>query len=154
MSIEGEQVTVIKQNEKGEEVWRYSGRLLERGMDYATIEAFFDRDDDDIYGLFLRRGDRFIETFYNNRWYNIHEVHAREDDRLRGWYCNICKPAQIDEKRISYEDLAIDLLVYTNGRQRVVDMDEFDKLDISSNDREKALQALTELQALFQGKIS
>ena len=44
----------------------------------------------------LRRGDRFIETYYTDRWYNIFEIHAREDDRLKGWYCNIAKPAVME----------------------------------------------------------
>ena len=30
--------------------------------------------------MILAKGDRFVETYYTNRWYNTFEIHAREDD--------------------------------------------------------------------------
>ena len=98
----------------------------------------------------LRRGDRFIETFYLDRWYNILEIHDREDDQLKGWYCNIGKPAMKEAgNEISYVDLALDLWVAPDGTQTVLDEDEFNALDLDAETRSKARAALAELQSLF-----
>lgn len=142
-------ITVLKLNEKGQVTWRYSGEVIERTEDRLVLEAYFDREDSDLYGMPLTRGDRFIETYFASRWYNIFEIHARQDDRLRGWYCNIGMPATWDGDTLSYVDLALDLLVFPDGRQLVLDEDEFDELEISPETRLRARQALQELQASF-----
>jgi protein associated with RNAse G/E len=98
----------------------------------------------------LRRGDRFLETFYTDRWYNIFEIHDRDDDRLKGWYCNIGFPAVIEaDDRISYIDLALDLWVTPDGRQSVLDEDEFSALAIDVETRSKALAVLDDLRERF-----
>jgi uncharacterized protein len=141
--------TVIKKNIKGEETWRYKGREVERGADCIVIEAYFDREDTEFYGMVLAKGDQFIETWYTDRWYNIFEIHSREDGRLRGWYCNIGCPAEIAGNVISYIDLSLDLLVFPDRRQVVLDEDEFAELEISAETRRQALAALEELKGLF-----
>ena len=100
----------------------------------------------------LAKGDRFVETYYTDHWYNIFEIYAREDDHLRGWYCNIGYPAELDGNILSYIDLALDLLVFPNGRQIVLDEDEYANLDISPKIRQKARDALAELQAMFKNR--
>ena len=146
-------ITVSKRNEKGKETWRYQGKLLERGENYFLLEAYFDRADTKIAGMQLAKGDRFVETYYTDRWYNIFEIHDRENDQLRGWYCNIGCPAEINGDTLSYVDLALDLLVFPDGRQIVLDEDDFAKLDISSDQRIKARTALSELQEKFRKQI-
>lgn len=147
-------ITVIKLDVHGRETWRYSGQVLERGRDYLVLEAFFDRDDSLFHSMPLRKGDRFIETYYARRWYNIFEIHAREDDHLRGWYCNITRPAQIADSTVYYVDLALDLLVFPDGRQLVLDEDEFDALPLSEAERQQARAALDELRARFRQQPS
>ncbi len=84
-------------------------------------------------GTIIRTGDRFIETYFTERWYNVFEIHDREDDRLKGWYCNIGRPAVMEsENTISYVDLALDLWVAPDGSQTVLDEDEFDALDLDA----------------------
>jgi protein associated with RNAse G/E len=141
---------VIKQNIDGNETWRYRGRLVKQDDHSITLEAFFDLETLDLHGLVLQRGDRFIETYYTDRWYNIFEIHAQEEYTLRGWYCNIATPAQIFNDRIEYRDLALDLLVFPDGSQMVLDEDEFEQLNISDDFREMAVNALSELKMLFK----
>ena len=145
-------ITVSKQDEKGKETWRYQAKLLARNVNYIQLEAYFDRADTKIAGMLLARGDRFVETYYTDRWYNIFEIHNRENDQLRGWYCNIGCPAEINGNTLSYIDLALDLLVFPDGRQIVLDEDEFAALDISAELRIKARTALAELQDNFRQK--
>jgi predicted RNA-binding protein associated with RNAse of E/G family len=147
-----DEITVIKQNPAGEEIWRYNGIVLKRGETFLVVEAFFDRDDLEFHGMCLCHGDRFVETYYFERWYNLFEIHNREDDRLKGWYCNISSPAIEGDGWLAYRDLALDLLVFPNGRQIVLDEDEFVVLALSPREQELALAALAELQAYFREK--
>lgn len=144
-----ERIVVVKRNLAGEETWRYEGRVLERGERHVRLEAFFNRPDLPFHGIVMRFGDRFVETFYSDRWYNIFEFRDKDDDRIKGWYCNITRPAVFADGEVSYVDLALDLLVYPDGRQLVLDEDEFEQLSISDEDRQNALDALRELQAKF-----
>ncbi len=146
-------ITIIKQDAKGDEVWRYTGTLVEQGQNFVVIEAFFDREDMDFHSLCLCKGDRFVETYYFDRWYNIFEIHDRADDQLKGWYCNISSPATQNNGEIAYRDLALDLLVFPGGQQIVLDEDEFEALPLSPREHKIALAALTELQGYFREKL-
>jgi hypothetical protein len=142
-------VWVIKRNIAREEIWRYPARVLSRKPGAVLIEAFFNRPDTPFHGIILGRGDRFIEAYYSQRWYNLYEIHDRLDDSLKGWYCNVTLPAEIDEDKITYVDLALDLLVYPGGKQLVLDEDEFEELALSSQVRAQALDALQTLRDVF-----
>ena len=143
-------VTVIKRNPAGQEVWHYEGNLLHRGAQLIVLEARFRPPDLPFMGIVFRTGDRFIEVYFTTRWYNILEIHDREDDRLKGWYCNIGRPAVMEAENIlSYVDLALDLWVAPDGVQTVLDEDEFTSLVIDDNTRSSANAALKELQGLF-----
>jgi protein associated with RNAse G/E len=146
------EITVSKRNEHNLETWRYKAKLLEDKDSCIVLEARFDREDTSLHGMILAKGDRFVETYYTNRWYNTFEIHAREDDQPRGWYCNIGKPAEFDGQVLSYIDLALDLLVFPDGRQIVLDEDEFAELDITNQVRQQALNALANLRSLFRDK--
>lgn len=143
-------VVIIKREPSGEEKWRYTGKILARGAAWVQIEAYFNRDDLPFHGIILGRGDRFVETYYADRWFNIFEIHDRADDALKGWYCNITLPAEIRDGEISYIDLALDVLVYPDGRQLILDEDEFEALPLPEEWRTGALRAMGELQTLFR----
>jgi hypothetical protein len=142
-------VIIIKQDIHGQETWRYQGKLIEARPHVMVIEAFFDREEVRVYRLVLRRGDRFVETYFDNRWYNIYQVFDREDGSLKGWYCNICFPARFTNDTIAFRDLALDLVVYPDGEQVLLDQEEFDTLPLDDKSRVKALAGLSELQAML-----
>ncbi len=143
-------VVVIKLNTDREETWRYAGRILSQNSNSVLIEALFNRPDLLFHGITLRENDRFIERYYTDRWYNIFEIHDRDDDRLKGWYCNVTTPAEITPGKISYIDLALDVLVYPEGEYLVLDQDEFEDLQIDPLTRAKAQQALDSLIRLTE----
>lgn len=143
-------IDVIKLNLAGAETWRYSGEVLARRPGAVLLQALFDREYGDLHGISLNRGDRFVEAYYAGRWYNIFEIYDRENGQLKGWYCNVTMPAQISPQEIRYVDLALDLLVYPDGRQLVLDEDEFAALDAPEEVCEGARRGLEELQALFR----
>ena len=144
-----EDIPVIKRDASGQEVWRYHGVVLEREPDSIRISAAFNRDDTPFHGVLLKRGDRFIETYSSEHWYNIDEIHDRDTGQLKCWYCNVARPAEIRDGSILYDDLALDLLIFPDGRQLVLDEDEFAALQLSQDDVHRARQALQELQRLF-----
>lgn len=139
-------ITVIKNNHLGHEVFRYDGVILSRNDKEIVLEAFFNRDDLDLGYVVFRRGDRFIERYYTDRWYNIFEVHDRDDDHLKGWYCNFTRPAHFNEDNIIFDDLALDLWVFPDRRTLILDQDEFDQLPLNTGERSAVLDALEELQ--------
>lgn len=141
-------ITVHKLNEKGQEVWRYDGEALERSDTSVTLQAYFDHDDLDFHHLQLRRGDRFIETFYNDRWYNIFAIYDVDDDHHKGWYCNIARPALLEAEDVYADDLALDLIVTPEGESKVLDEDEFTTIEISTEERQRALETLATLEAM------
>jgi uncharacterized protein len=148
--IDSPNVLVIKQNPAGEDTFRYHGQLIWGKNEAWILEAYFGRDDMDVFGMPFRKGDRFLEYYATDRWFNIFEIHAVEDDQLRGWYCNIATPAELTGETITYQDLALDLLVFADGRQIVLDEDEFQNLELDQEGHTQALRALAELQALFK----
>lgn len=139
------EITVFKLDHHGQEVWQYSGILVERTVNRVTIEAYFKRSDVDLGYVVFTQGDRLIEHFYSDRWYNVFELHAAADDRLKGWYCNFARPARLGEATIHQEDLALDLWVDPSGESRVLDRDEFDALNLPGEQREQVLAALASL---------
>lgn len=149
-----EGIDVIKLNVERAETWRYHGKVLRRGANEILLEALFNRADMPFHGVVLGRGDRFVEMFFSERWYNIFEIHDRHDDVLKAWYCNVSLPAQFSPGQVAYVDLALDLFIYPDGRQLVLDEDEFADLAIDDQTREKARAALVELQAIFHSRSS
>jgi protein associated with RNAse G/E len=143
-------ITVIKRNLAGEETWRYGGQILKRSKNAIILEALFNRDDMPFMDIFLKHGDLFIELFYVDRWYNIFEIHDRDDNTLKGWYCNVSQPAVFEtDERISFVDLALDLWVAPDGKQTVLDEDEFIALSLDNKLKDKALDALEQLKSIF-----
>ncbi len=147
-----EAIKVLKKNLSDEVTWQYEGQVLRRKLNAVVLEAFFNRPDMPFIDIILKENDRFIETFYTDRWYNIFEIYDRDDDKLKGWYCNVGRPAVLTEDSVSYVDLALDLWVSADGKQTVLDEDEFDVLPLNDSEREKAFSALAELQQLFWRK--
>jgi uncharacterized protein len=144
-------ITVIKRSTLGEETWRYSGKVLKRTGNAVILEALFNLDDIPFMDTELKRGDRFVELFYTDRWYNIFEIHDRDDDKLKGWYCNVSKPAVFElNDNLSFVDLALDLWVSCDGTQSVLDEDEFEALALDGYTRKKAIRALGELKTIFR----
>ena len=142
-------IKVQKKNPAGEVTYEYEGVLLSRDETSVKLAALFDRADMPFMDVVFRKGDRFVEYYYTDHWYNIFVVHDGADGKIKGWYCNIGKPAVIADGVVSYVDLALDLWVSTDGKQTVLDEDEFEKLELNEELRVGALNGLDELKQLF-----
>lgn len=143
---------ILKKNLADEVTWQYEGEVLRRDENSITVEAFFNRDDMPFQEIVLKRNDRFVETFYTDKWFNIFEIYDRDDGKLKGWYCNITKPAVIDDGFVAYVDLALDLWVSANGEQTVLDEDELEELKLGEELKKKVYIGLHALQAYVKEK--
>lgn len=126
----------------------YEGVLLEEEPGHLLIHARWKREAMDLGYVVFTPGDHFFEHYYTERWYNIFEVRSAED-RLKGWYCNITRPALFDGDVLTSEDLELDLFVAPDRRRFVrLDQDEFDALALDVNEPDAyaaALKAFDEL---------
>ena len=142
-----DQVTVRKLDHAGRPIISYPAHVVHRSADAIVLKARWDRVPMDLGFVVLEPDDRWTEMFYSDRWYNIFEIRA-SDGRLKGWYCNITRPARISEDEVAAEDLALDLWVAPDGSLCVLDEDEFVDLPLSPEERKAAREALSELKTL------
>ena len=145
-------IKVQKKNPAGEVTYQYEGDLVRRDENSIVIEALFNRKDMPFQDVVFRTGDRFVEYYYSDRWYNIFAVHDKDDGKVKGWYCNIGKPAEIEDGVVSYVDLALDLWVSADWKQTVLDEDEFEVLSLTGELHAGALNGLKAVQKLFESK--
>lgn len=142
-----DEITICKLDHDGRETWRYTGRIIEQGATWVKIEAYFNRLDSDAGYVVFRQGDRFVEWFYTDRWYNIFEIHDVADDHLKGYYCNITHPAIIEANKIGWPDLALDVWIDPKGNIQLLDEGDFTALPIDEVTRANAHHAVKELRA-------
>lgn len=146
--MNSDSIVVHKLNLDGEEKLNYRGRVLERTPNAVVLEAFFTRERMALGYVTLKPGDRFVEYFYADRWYNVFVIYDGDDGQLKGWYCNVTRPAVIAGGQVSAVDLALDLWVAPDGSARVLDEDEFAALPLAPEEAAAARAAIGELRAL------
>ena len=149
-----EYVRVQKLDLAGKLTWQYEGRVLRREPNAVVLEAFFNRPHMPLADTVFKQNDRFIETFYVDRYYNVFEVHDRDDGRLKGWYCNIAKPAEFNTNTIEQIDLALDAWIKPDGTTLILDEDEFAALNLDEATRQSARQAVQELIGLVGRRVA
>ena len=140
---------IIKKDHLGNSVWEYDGKIIEHTTSAILLEARFNRSDMMFNGVLLKKGDRFLELYPMRKWFNIYEIHDKDHDEIKGWYCNITRPVRLSDEEISYDDLALDLLVYPDRKMRILDEDEFILLSLNSTDALNAKMGLKQLKEIF-----
>ena len=126
----------------------YPGKVVQLTPEGVTIEAYFNVEDKPFHGVVFRKGDRFIETYFTARWYNIFEIHDRDTGLLKCWYCNVAQPAVFEDGTIWFIDMELDLLVYPDLASLVLDEDEFEALALPEALAKPARMALEELKTM------
>ncbi|MFF0462067.1 DUF402 domain-containing protein [Streptomyces mexicanus] len=99
-------------------------------------------------------GDVFTEHYWRDRWYAVKEVRDGTG-RLKGWYCDVTRPAVRRGGELVVEDLDLDLWRSVDGTDvRRLDEDEFAASGLARRDPEAAaaaVAALDELEARARG---
>lgn len=141
-------LTVHKLNHLGEEKITWPGRMLARSANAVVLEAAFTRGPLDLGYVVLKPGDRFIEHYFFDRWYNIFEIYDVDDGAFKGWYCNVTRPAVLEANDLRAEDLVLDVFAPPAGEALALDEDEFAALALADEDARQARAALNELLRL------
>jgi hypothetical protein len=145
-------VTVEKRDHTGAIVFCYEGVVIERTEQAVCLVAQFGRSDVDIGCVVFRKGDTMTEWFFSDRWFNVFRLQDVEDGRLKGWYCNITRPAVIEDARVYADDLALDVFIDPAGVITLLDEDDFAALPLPAHERAAALAAVDSLRALAQAR--
>ncbi|GIG88825.1 DUF402 domain-containing protein [Plantactinospora endophytica] len=96
-------------------------------------------------------GDVWTEHYWRDRWYSVKEVYDA-DGALKGWYCDVARPATVADDVVVVPDLDLDLWASAD-LSRVLRLDEDEFLASGLPEREpetaaKARRALDELAEL------
>ncbi|WP_369168246.1 DUF402 domain-containing protein [Streptomyces sp. R28] len=93
-------------------------------------------------------GDVFTEYYWRDRWYAVKEVRDATG-ALKGWYCDITRPATLSGTELVVEDLDLDLWCSADGSDvRRLDEDEFAESGLGQTDPQAAAAAVSALDAL------
>ncbi|MFF2407866.1 DUF402 domain-containing protein [Streptomyces sp. NPDC058092] len=96
-------------------------------------------------------GDVFTEHYWRDRWFAVKEVRTGAGE-LKGWYCDITRPAVLRDGELLIEDLDLDLWVSADGTSVLrLDEDEFEESGLAERDPAAAgaaRRALDELEHL------
>ncbi|MHC5905282.1 ribonuclease FAU-1 family protein [Streptomyces sp. S6] len=131
---------------------RYPAALLADDSTRITVRAPWAGTGTRDFGFVrFEPGDVFTEHYWRDRWYAIKEVRAA-DGTLKGWYCDITRPAVRTGTDLTVEDLDLDLWRSADGTAVLrLDEDEFEASGLRQRDPEAAkaaTHALDELEEL------
>ncbi|MFJ1545649.1 DUF402 domain-containing protein [Streptomyces sp. NPDC088246] len=100
-------------------------------------------------------GDVFTEHYWRDRWFAVKEVRTGAGE-LKGWYCDITRPAVLRDAELLVEDLDLDLWVSADGSSVLrLDEDEFEESGLAERDpaaADAARRALDELEDLARAE--
>ncbi len=148
-----DQLTLVRKLDYQErETWRWTGQLVERRENRLVVDAIFNARPRDLGYMKLESSDLFHEFYYSDRWFNIFQV-FEADGVLKGWYCNVCKPARFSDAEISFVDMVLDVFVHPDGRTLVLDEEEFAQNRTAlyaPEDADHAQAAVAELLGMVQ----
>src|SRR5918911_4986066 len=150
----GSPIHVRKLRPDGSEAFAWDGEVLACDDAGIVLRAEFNVAAVDLGFVTLRRGDVFVEFYYWDRWFNIFEV-SDQDGRLKGWYANLGRPAELDAATgvLSYVDLALDIWANPDHSHVVLDEDELAELLVDFPElREAAEQGVAELERLVESR--
>ncbi|MEV8546349.1 DUF402 domain-containing protein [Streptomyces sp. NPDC051572] len=128
---------------------RYAAELLFDDGTRLAVRAPWAGDGVRDFGFVrFERGDVFTEYYWRDRWYAVKEVRDRAG-QLKGWYCDITRPATLAGAELVVEDLDLDLWISADGTDvRRLDEDEFEESGLAVSDPAAAAAAVAALDEL------
>jgi protein associated with RNAse G/E len=129
----------------------FQAQLVRSEPGYALVRAPWGRAPLELGYVTFETSDQFFEHYYADRWYAVFELRSA-DGMLKGWYCNVARPAVITATSIESEDLDLDLFVSPDRQtRRRLDVEEFEQRNLLHSDPTAytaAYAALAELEQL------
>ncbi|MFM9367921.1 DUF402 domain-containing protein [Streptomyces sp. Da 82-17] len=127
----------------------YPATLLSDDGTHLVVRALWAGEGARDFGFVrFEPGDVFTEHYWRDRWYAVKEVRAG-DGELKGWYCDVTRPAEAGPDGIVVEDLDLDLWVSADGTSVLrLDEDEFAESGLAERDPDAAAAATAALDEL------
>ncbi|MEU8753010.1 MULTISPECIES: DUF402 domain-containing protein [Streptomyces] len=131
---------------------RYAAELVADDGTRIAVRAPWSGDGVRDFGFVrFEPGDVFTEYYWRDRWYAVKEVRDAAG-ALKGWYCDVTRPATLSGTELVVEDLDLDLWRSADGTDVLrLDEDEFAESGLERSDpaaAAAAVAALDELEAL------
>lgn len=128
---------------------RYPAELLRDDGTRIVVRAPFAGGTVRDFGFVrFEPGDVFTEYYWRDRWYAVMEVRD-SSGTLKGWYCDIARPAVFSGTELVVEDLDLDLWRSADGGDvRRLDEDEFEESGLARRDPKAASAAVAALDHL------
>ncbi|MDA5145561.1 DUF402 domain-containing protein [Streptomyces sp. AD681] len=128
---------------------RYAATLLHDDGTRLAVRAPWAGDGVRDFGFVrFEAGDVFTEYYWRDRWYSVKEVRTAAGV-LKGWYCDVTRPAVLTGTELVVEDLDLDLWRSADGTDvRRLDEDEFAESGLADRDPGAAAAAVAALEEL------
>ncbi|WP_330451900.1 MULTISPECIES: DUF402 domain-containing protein [unclassified Streptomyces] len=131
---------------------RYPAALLADDGTRVTVRAPWAAPGVRDFGFVrFEPGDVFTEHYWRDAWFAVKEVRTGAGG-LKGWYCDVTRPAVVRDGELVVEDLDLDLWVSADRAEILrLDEDEFAASGLAGRDPEAAraaTEALDELERL------
>ncbi len=130
--------------------------LFDDGEHVVVAATWAETSERDVGYVRFEHRDAWTEHYWRSRWYAVKEI-RRATGELKGWYCDVARPATLDEGQLRSDDLYLDLWVSGNGATVLrLDEDEFIASGLIERDPEAAdaaRRALDELELLARDRF-
>ncbi|MFI1785241.1 DUF402 domain-containing protein [Streptomyces rubiginosohelvolus] len=152
----GPEELVVALTKAGRTKIRYPAELVRDDGVRVTVRAPWAAPGVRDFGFVrFEPGDVFTEHYWRDRWFAVKEVRTG-DGGLKGWYCDITRPAVLADGVLAVEDLDLDLWVSADGSCVLrLDEDEFEASGLAEQDPAaagSASSALDELERLARSE--
>lgn len=128
----------------------YVAQPLVQTSTHIVVRALWTRPAVDLGYMNVAPGDFLDEYFYQDQWFNVFAWYTATG-RLRGWYCNVTRPANVHRYSLTSVDLELDLFVAADRHTMTrLDVDEFESRAYNMHDPvtyRAGYDALTELES-------
>ncbi|MCM2390284.1 DUF402 domain-containing protein [Streptomyces albipurpureus] len=143
----GESAVTVRLVKAGATKIRYPAVLLWDDGTHVAVRAPWAFEGVRDFGFVrFEPGDVFLEHYWRDRWYSVKEVRTG-GGVLKGWYCDVTRPARFTGEEIWVEDLELDLWVSADGSLVLrLDEDEFAASGLTQSDPEAAEAAVGALE--------
>ena len=112
----------------------YAATLREYTAEYVLLHARWTMPTVDLGVLCFEPQDVLLEYFYPTRWYNVFALYT-PTGTLKGWYCNLARPARLHPAAVESDDLLLDLVVLPEPRTlHLLDADEYAAWGLAQHD--------------------
>ena len=112
----------IKRTLAGRETHFDCGMLSSEGEHLVVL--FVANETMHVHGVELPAGTMTFGHFWGNRPYNVYHWLARATGMTLGVYVNLSSDTRIEDQRLEWRDLIVDVLVLPGAGPRVLDEDE------------------------------